>query len=469
MKRFEQIDKKLDANSQLRNFRNVIENDPSLINQLIDFEKFKKEAWVTILRNNYEQFRALVCEYKIAAEQINEISQMAAKENEKWRQVVDIFTDRFYVPFNVSIKNQEEVVLRNSVPTLVFEYHEDGEKVEIDRSKLNSLLSGGERRALYLMNIIFEIEALKVVGKNVLVIADDIAESFDYKNKYAIIEYLQENVGNGLFNFIILTHNFDFYRTVSSRILGYDRNHCLMALKKFDGIELVNGKYLKNIFKTWKEQLEKNDTVLVASIPFIRNIVEYVDSEENENYIFLTKLLHMVEFGSSRKTKEITMKELQFVINEVWITGKNFSKQRESKTVYNLIQEVSERICNEADETGINLEERVAFSMGIRLLAEVIMIEEIKLDLGDTSEIEKIESNQTGRLLSLYKTCDGTNKEIISILEQVSLMTPENIHLNSFMYEPLIDISMKSLKKLYISLKLAASRYDHDDSLHALV
>ncbi|OAB44170.1 hypothetical protein [Paenibacillus glacialis] len=466
LKRFEQIDKKLSANVQLRNFRILIENEPSLINQLVDFDGLLRNAWVTILKSNIEHFNALVSEYKVSASQINEIIQIAAKENEKWRHVVEIFTNRFYVPFHVSIKNQEEVVLKNSVPTLVFEYHEDGEKVEIDRSKLNSLLSGGERRALYLMNIIFEIEALKVEGKNVLVIADDIAESFDYKNKYAIIEYLQENVEHRLFNFIILTHNFDFYRTVSSRILGYDRDHCLMVLKKSSGIELTNGRYLKNIFKSWKDQLETNDTILVASIPFIRNIVEYVESEDCENYIFLTTLLHLVEFGSPRKTKEITMKELELVINKVWITSKDISYQRESKSIYSLILEVAEKINNESDDTGINLEEKVAFSMGIRLLAEEIMIKGITLDLGDASEIEKIKSNQTGRLLSLYKSCIGTNKDVLPVLEQVSLMTPENIHLNSFMYEPLIDISMKSLKDLYVSLKSVASEYER---LHVLV
>jgi len=28
-------------------------------------------------------------------------------------------------------------------------------------------------------------------------------------------------------------------------------------------------------------------------------------------------------------------------------------------------------------------------------------------------------------------------------------MTPENIHLNSFMYEPILDLSAQHLKKLY--------------------
>ncbi len=36
----------------------------------------------------------------------------------------------------------------------------------------------------------------------------------------------------------------------------------------------------------------------------------------------------------------------------------------------------------------------------------------------------------------------------IAIIERVMLMTPENIHLNSFMYEPIIDMSDDHLRRL---------------------
>ena len=54
------------------------------------------------------------------------------------------------------------------------------------------VLSNGEKRALYILNIIFEVEARKAAKQNTLFVIDDIADSFDYKNKYAIIEYLKE-------------------------------------------------------------------------------------------------------------------------------------------------------------------------------------------------------------------------------------------------------------------------------------
>ncbi len=34
-------------------------------------------------------------------------------------------------------------------------------------------------------------------------------------------------------------------------------------------------------------------------------------------------------------------------------------------------------------------------------------------------------------------------------MNRINLMTPENIHLNSFMYEPILDLDIEHLKKLY--------------------
>jgi len=58
-------------------------------------------------------------------------------------------------------------------------------------------------------------------------------------------------------------------------------------------------------------------------------------------------------------------------------------------------------------------------------------------------------SVQTGRLLGLYKKKFSDKEDIIKMLDEVSLMTSENIHVNSFMFEPIIDMSIIGLIKLY--------------------
>ena len=73
-----------------------------------------------------------------------------------------------------------------------------------------------------MLNILFEIEARRKAKQDTLIVVDDIADSFDYKNKYAIIQYLTDISDDPHFKQIILTHNFDFYRTVESRFLISD-------------------------------------------------------------------------------------------------------------------------------------------------------------------------------------------------------------------------------------------------------
>ena len=59
--------------------------------------------------------------------------------------------------------------------------------------------------------------------------------------------------------------------------------------------------------------------------------------------------------------------------------------------------------------------------------------------------------NQTRELLNGYKQFGEENT--VSILENVAIMTPENIHLNSFMYEPIMDMDILELITLYKQVK----------------
>ncbi|MEI3134152.1 MAG: hypothetical protein V8S75_08815, partial [[Ruminococcus] torques] len=75
-----------------------------------------------------------------------------------------------------------------------------------------------------ILNLIFQILVAQKDGREKLVILDDISESFDYKNKHAIIEYISDiaeytsSQGEKVFKVILMFYNFDFYRTVASRI-----------------------------------------------------------------------------------------------------------------------------------------------------------------------------------------------------------------------------------------------------------
>ena len=142
-------------------------------------------------------------------------------------------------------------------------------------------LSQGEKKALYILNIIFEIEVRRHARQETLFVVDDIADSFDYKNKYAIIQYLQDVSEDPLFRQIILTHNFDFFRTVHSRFVGYQG--CLMATKSPAKIELSQAFGIRNPFlRDWKNSFFTNAKKRVASISFMRNLIE--QHPRNDSY-----------------------------------------------------------------------------------------------------------------------------------------------------------------------------------------
>jgi len=91
------------------------------------------------------------------------------------------------------------------------------------------------------------------------------------------------------------------------------------------------------------------------------------------------------------------------------------------------------------------LEDKVVLSIAIRLKAEDFMISKIN----DEAFWHGISSNQTTTLVKRFKNDFPGEKQYIRLLDRVNLMTPENIHLNSFMYEPILDLSGHHLKKLF--------------------
>ena len=72
----------------------------------------------------------------------------------------------------------------------------------------------------------------------------------------------------------------------------------------------------------------------------------------------------------------------------------------------------------------------------------------------ETAELEsKIVLSMAIRLIQIYHSKFPAETATIKLLKEVNLMTPENIHLNSFMYEPILDMSPTQLKNLYRKLK----------------
>lgn len=436
-KTFSDLEKHLSKNATVREFQYYIEQNQELLPSLANIEEFREEVWKSYIHENIDLYNDLIKNYKDVEQRKINIEHQAEKERTQWEEVIEIFNDRFFVPFRLEAKNRIQVMLgADPILSFGFTFLDGSDSATVERDDLIAALSTGEKKALYILNIIFEIQVRRETGEKTVIIVDDIADSFDYKNKFAIIQYLSDIMENENFYLIILTHNFDFFRAAHSRLtIGYP--YCLMATKSSTGLKLNQAAGIRNIFvNDWKANFFSDSKKRVASIPFIRNLIEFTKGEQDPDYIKLTSLLHW-----KNDTESILQDDLSRIYQAVFGTADVIPDS--CKSVWQLIQDSSNECLTAAE--GINFEHKIVLSIAIRLFAERFMIAKIS----DNEFVENIRYNQTPKLLGRLKKNGDQKPETIKILDKVVLMTPENIHLNSFMYEPILDMSDEHLRKLY--------------------
>lgn len=438
--KFNRVDGKLNT-KDTQAFRDFIAEHQELLSEYGNISVFKQNVLIGYLQSQKSVWEDLVVTYKQNQELVSNIIHQAQQQQTTWKTVVETFNKRFMVPFKLSVDNQDEVILNGAAPTIKFVFDDGHGKHEpVSQPSLIAALSQGEKRALYILNVLFEIEVRKQNAQPIVIVIDDIADSFDYKNKYAIVEYLRDITKITYFSLLLLTHNFDFHRIVSSR-LGVTRNNRHIAMKSPDEILIKKEKYQNDVFNAWKQNLATNESYLLASIPFTRNIADYCG--HTEHFLKLTSLLHM-----KPDTKDIKVSDLQTLYRDVFSDQTTLVLPSGEALVFNKIMQQSDMLLT-ANQESPELEYKVILAMAIRLKAEQFMI----ADIADQQFIEQITSNQTRVLFDKYVEQFPAKVDIISLLDQVNLMTPENIHLNSFMYEPILDMSAHSLYQLYHDIK----------------
>ncbi len=442
-KTFDKITKAVDTNQEVRTFKQIITSTPAIILELADYEEFRKKTWKGYLcdasvrqhlidyYNHYQQQKPL----------LNNIIQQAKSELPLWHEIIDLYNDRFHVPFKVEIVNHEDIILKKEAAKLKFIYSDDqNQDIPKEKNEIIGILSKGEKRAFYILQLLFDIESRKRSADDNLIVFDDIADSFDYQNKYAIIEYLNDlNCQAGNMYMVVLTHNFDFYRSLALR-LGLTSTSWMCVKKADNTLTLHKGEYQRDLFKHLLSK-PNDDKVFISLIPFVRNLVEYTDGDTCADYLKLTSCLHL-------KADTMIIKDDDVIdIIKSFNRGRAYGRQKSNTGIYQFIIATADAIAAEAAPDEIKIENKIVLSIACRLKAEVYLKQQLLAARLSEQDLTTT-SNQTAFWTSKFKT-HCANDPHKSVIERVNMMTPEFIHINSFMYEPLIDLSVHHLIKLY--------------------
>lgn len=436
---FEKIDNKF-STIKTREFEEIITENKEIIPLLNDIDNLKKVYWYSVFNSQKDDLITLVNEFRDKKIILDEIRKEAQEEQTDWQKIIDKFNRRFNIPYTLKLENKEDVILNEDVPRITYYYRDENDQlVELSLEQLKNIYSNGQRRAIYLLDILYKIEMIKDSEVTKLLVFDDIADSFDYENKYAIIEYLNDLSQDDSFRIILMSHNYDFFRIVNARLncknsffATRDGNGRLRLEK--NSIEPNNNIFLYIVDNIKKSTVDDSIRDVISLIPFIRNLYEYKQDYENKNK--LTNILHYKEEGM-----ELTLSDLEPIYKE-WNICDFSDSIKAQKNLYDLICAEADEISNEKQKK-ISIINKMILSMAIRLKAERYMINK----LGGFENLD-IQGDQTRILFMEYKD-NFDDEHTIELFEEVSMMTPENIHINSFMFEPILDMDDFYLKKLY--------------------
>lgn len=461
---FERLKKLFSKNADAEKVRDIIVSHREILPYLMDITALKKQTWCNCfnrLDKPFAEYYETVASFK---ERIRELYEQASAQSARWNEVVDEFNRRFRVPFTVNITNKSNFILKDEAPNIEFEYTrgtgDNIESTDLNKEDLMVSLSMGERRALYLLYILFDLERIRKQasegGGQYLIIADDISDSFDYKNKYAIVEYLSDLAGTQGIDLLMLTHNFDFYRTVMFRC-DVKRQNCYIAQRSTEGIvNIAEFRYQRDFFKNVIRASIQNGNIdnetkkkcLIASIPFYRNLADYCGS--GDDFLKLTCCLHY---------KTAPLDTAQLMVSNIWEVISQFLDSTAlvsaDKPYLQLLQSLATNILQDNDE--VSLENKLVLSIAARIEIEKFMKAKIIENEGTCSDATDNQTREWFNKAKPYIT--DAEKEAI---EEINLVTPESIHLNAFMYEPLIDVSSWNLKELYRKA-IALQATDQDD------
>ncbi|GAA8100004.1 hypothetical protein HpDR24_03270 [Helicobacter pylori] len=133
---FDKIEKVINANKELKAFKDSINKDNTLLTELLNYDSFREKVLFSYLKQAIQNVRILVELYREKKPEIEEIIKQANKDQKEWESVIEIFNQRFLVPFKVKLQNQKDILLNKDAAQFRFIFSDDNQDINVQKEDL---------------------------------------------------------------------------------------------------------------------------------------------------------------------------------------------------------------------------------------------------------------------------------------------------------------------------------------------
>lgn len=362
----------------------------------------------------------------------------------EWKKIDLEYKSIFKNSIKVELEKEKGEILSQAVFKAKFKLTNKNNDINIDDKNIDDTLSEAEKRCLYIFDILFKIEKIKTHENkdNIVLLFDDIIDSFDLKNKHGIIYYLKKIENSGL-KALILTHDFSFFKLLNTKL--FKKNSYIMNSNK--GIIYLNP---YKDFKSFKDYLidkykETNDIkYILGLIPVTRE-----HSENSTNVNLFTHCLHIKRYKQPY-TNQIKLTDIIQKLNITTVIQSNPKDQIYLESLYSVCDSIT---YDKVYATNHLLEEhldKTCLAIGIRLILETKIIDWVNTNYpNNVDDIIKIKRNQTKHLLILYNKLINFKSELVFY----EILSSDLIHSSGLNYEATFGYSLNYFKNAYESIK----------------
>jgi hypothetical protein len=183
------------------------------------------------------------------------------------------------------------------------------------------------------------------------------------------------------------------------------------------------------LYTSWKI---KNDEVsLITILPFLRNIIEMQEGINHSDYAKISDFLHF-----NLNTASISLTDL----SQIFINNNIDFSSLTTNNYWELIISEVKKIVRPVQESDI--QKKILLGIFIRLSSDYLLLTKYRANNSGSDPI--ITSRNWTRALH-NQSLEYLSTDEKKLYDRAITVSPSFIHVNSFMYEPLIDIGTDRL------------------------